>query len=162
VALFSSPPPLAEDVKGAVSPFFFLDEVGRRDQKQGLAKLATSQEAITSALRSGEQLVVIVPCFAQNTGYDGLCVVTSERILHIKGRRVTKEMNRSDLADVIRMATPSGHFLLQFVSRAAAPFAPFAHGDLRNQGTMKFWTGTIQVALSTSELLEDLAAKAQP
>ena len=159
MGLFSSSPPLDNEIQAFVSPLWTESEVGRRDYKAGLSKVADSQETIRSAMQPGEFLNLIVPCIANNTGYYGLCVVTSERLMQIKGRRVEKQFKKADLADVKQMAHPSGHFLVQLISRKAAPFAAFA--GQQSPGGTKFWEGTIQSPISTEDLLDHLVMIAQ-
>lgn len=160
MGFFSSPPPLNDAVGVFVSPFWTIQEVGKRDYNTGLSKLADAQDTIQSALRPGESLTVIVPCIAQNTGYEGLLVVTSDRIVHVKGRRIVREIAKSDLADVRQLATHMGHFLLQLVSRKAAPFEAFAFHSGSKAG-INFWEGTIQVPIATNDLMEHLVLTAQ-
>jgi len=159
MGLFSPPLPLRDEIKAAISPFLFLEDVSKKTQQDGQSKIAKSQEAILAALKPGEELIVIVPCYAGNTGYDGLAIATTERLLHFKGSRISKEMSRSSLADVDRMASPHGTFLLALISEKAAPFAQFATGDLRNRSTQVYWEGTIQVPMLTRPLMEDFIRK---
>jgi hypothetical protein len=158
MGLFSSPPPLRDDIKAAISPFLFVD-VQKKTQQDGLSKIAKSQEAILAALKPGEELIAIVPCYAGNTGYAGLAIATSERLLDFKGSRIRKEMSRSSLAAVKRMASPHGTFLLALISEKAAPFVQFAGGDVRNKSTQLYWEGTIQVPMLTQSLMEDFIQK---
>ena len=159
MGLFSSPPPLRDEIKAAISPFLFVD-VQKKTQQDGLSKIAKSQEAILAALKPGEELIAIVPCYAGNTGYAGLAIATTERLLDLKGGRIRKEMSRSSLAAVKRMASPHGTFLLALISEKAAPFAEFARGDLRNKSTHLYWEGTIQVPMLTQSLMDDFIQKA--
>jgi len=160
MGLFSSPPPLRDEIKAAISPFLFLEDVSKKTQQDGQAKIAKSQDAILASLKRGEELIVIIPCYAGNTGYDGLAIATTERLMRFKGNHIAKEMSRSSLADVKRMASPHGTFLLALISEKAAPFAQFARGDLRNKSTHLYWEGTIQVPMLTQSLMDDFIQKA--
>jgi hypothetical protein len=160
MGLFSSPPPLCDELKGAISPYLFLEDVSKKTQQDGQSRIAKSQEALLATLKPGEEFIVIVPCYAGNTGYDGLAIATTERLLHFKGRRISQEMSRSSLADVKRMASPHGTFLLALISEKAAPFAQFATGDLGNRSTKMYWEGTIQVPMLTQLLMDDFVQKA--
>jgi hypothetical protein len=159
MGLFSSPPPLRDEIKAAISPFLFADDVQKKSQQDGQSRIAKSQEAILSALKTGEELIAIVPCYAGNTGYYALAIATTKRLLDFKGGRIRKEMSRSSLADVKRMASPYGTFLLALISEKAAPFVQFAGGDPRNKSTHLYWEGTIQVPMLTQSLMEDFIQK---
>jgi hypothetical protein len=160
MGLFSSPPALLDEVEAVVSPFLFEEAIGEKTQQGALARIAKSQDALLAALKPREELIVIVPCYAGNTGYGGLAVVTTERLLHFIGSRIVKEIPRTSLADVERMASPHGTFLLALISEKAAPFSQFANGDLRNRSTKIYWEGTIQVPMLTQPLMDDFVQKA--
>lgn len=154
MGLFSSPPALRDEVKAAISPFLFADNVHQKTQADGQLRVAKSQEALLGALKPGEEILVIVPCYAGNTGYAGLVISTTERLLEISGKHVYKEMARSSLADVKRMASPHGSFLLALISEKAAPVSDFAQSDPRNNRSARvYWEGTIQVPILTQQMM---------
>lgn len=158
MGLFSAAPPLRDEMRGAITPFLYTDAPDK-DQKRCIDKIASMQDAIISTLNGGEELIVIVPCVANNTGWDGAVVATSERILHVKGGKIRKQMPRGDLADVKRLVSPNGHFIVQLISRSAAPYESFAGGDVRQKSTQLFHEGTIQVPIQGQNMMDDLLTK---
>lgn len=159
MGIFSTPPPLREDIKAAISPLFFSASVHEKTQKNGLERVAKSQEAILGALKPGEDITVIIPCYAGNTGYHGLAIATSERVLELTGKRISTEIPLAEIVDVKRMASPHGTFLLVLISDTAAPFAQFAHGDLSNRSTRTYWDNVMQVPMLTRDLMTDFIQK---
>lgn len=153
MGLFSSPPPpLRNDVKAAITPFLFADDVREKTRADSQSKIAKSQETLLGALNANEKLAVIVPVY--DGGYAGLVVATTERLLELKGKRIAKQFSLSSLAAVERMTSPHGTFLLALISDEALPFAKFALGEGRNRSTQLYWAGTIQAPILTKAMMD--------
>ncbi|MER7590902.1 hypothetical protein ABTW72_25530 [Micromonospora sp. NPDC127501] len=154
MGLFSSTTPLTSKYADALSPYFEPDEVGKRAYRTGCEKLAAGQGAIDASLRSGEDLLTIVPGFL-NGGFERLAVLTSQRVMEFK-RKLEREIAVSEVAEVERMVHVSGTFMVLIISKKALPYAPMRNSN--SAAGMKFHENSLLLYMSTPDLAQHFAS----
>ena len=155
MGLFSKPVPLEPEIADAMSKFW-ADGQNTYDDSHGRKKIGAAQTTIHARLESDELVLLVVPCYSSNLGFDSVLVITAKRALQVKGGKVLTDLAIDDLVAVRSGGHRQGYVVVTIESAAAVPFRNYGEGI--TPAAKKYFDATIVAPVLSASAANEIEA----